>query len=285
MTNTQRNTTVIGVLLTIIIASGYFVTHKLKKEVDSLLIKNKEFTEQIAKFDKLLSMRAKIEADYAELKLMLAQQSKVIAQVDNPAITYNYLLQVLKWMGRNINFDFSLSSNRVSDSSWNEYIISGKSDFRDVSNFIKQLEYQRALLTLEEITIAPNPTDVSDTVSFSLVFKTHFSADGALLDIVQKKDVPAYKPAFVAFRPRIYDNPPDSDIDPSLIRVDKARMIGITESRVFIRDDKGIIHILSVGDRVAYGYLYSINQAQEKVVFKLDQYGSTEDKTFYLEKK
>ncbi len=284
MTNTQRNTTVISSLLAIIIVSGYFITHRLKTQVDVLEKKNTELTEQIAKFDKLLSMKDKIENDYTELKLMLAQQSKVIAQIDSPAITYNYLLRVITWIGRNIDFDFSLSTNKVADSNWNEYILSGKSNFRDVSNFIKQLEFQRALLTLEEITIDTGAVTVTDTVAFSVVFRTHFSPDGTLLDIVQSKSVPDYLPKFVSFRARIYDVPPDTDVDPSLVRIDKAKLMGITESRVFLRDDRGIIHILSVGDRVAYGHLYSIQPAQEKVVFKLSQYGSTEDKTMYLEK-
>jgi hypothetical protein len=187
-------------------------------------------------------------------------------------------------MGKNINFDFSSSANAVAGSNSNEYIISGASNFRDAANFIKQLEYQRALLTLEEITIAANTSTVSDSVTFSIVFRTHISPDGSSLDIIKQKDVSPYNQSFVSFRPRIYDITFDNDVDPSLIRIDKAKMIGITESRVFIRDDRGIIHILSVGDRIAYGYLYSINPSQEKVVFKFNQFGSMEDKTLYLEK-
>jgi len=284
MTNTQRNTTAIGVLLALILTSGFYVTQKSSKQINLLQTKNKEFAAQIVKFDKLLFMRDKIENDYTQLKLMLAQQSKVIAQKDNPAITFNYLLQLLQWMGRNINFDFSLSSNKVAETTWNEYILSGSSTYRDAANFIKQIEYQRALLTIEEVTMATNPAEVSDSVVFSIVFKTHYNTEGTSLDIIQKKDIPAYSPSFVSFRPRIYDIAPYSDIDPSLIKIDKASIIGITESRVFIRDDIGIIHILSVGDHVAYGYLYSINLQQEKVIFKINQYGSTEDKSLYLEK-
>jgi hypothetical protein len=284
MTNTQRNTTVIGVLLALIITVGYVMTHKLQKQLDGVQKKNTELSTQIAKFDKLLSMRDKIESDYAELKLMLANQSKLIALTDNPSITYNYLLQILRWMDRNIDFDFSISSNKVAESQWNEYILSGKSDFRDVATFIKEIEYQRALITIEEVTITADPAMVSDTVSFSVVLKTHFSPDGTPLDIVQKKDVTLYRPSFVSFRPSIYDTPRDTEVDPSLARLDKSKVIGMTETRAFLRDDTGIIRVLSIGDRVAYGYLYAINPKQEKVIFKINQYGSSEDKTLYLEK-
>jgi hypothetical protein len=284
MTNTQRNSTVIGIVLALILGGGYYYTHRLKKEDDLYKGKNKNLKVEIKKLDDMLAQREKIERDYEALKIMIAQQSKILAQTDNPAITYNYLLKLLKWMKRNINFDFSLSAKKAEDASWNEYIISGNSNFLDVANFIKELEYQRPVLTIEEVTIADNQSEVSDTVQFSVVFKTHFSTEGSPLDTVQEKDVPRYSSSFISFRPRIYETPPDTDIDPSLVRIDKALIVGITPTRVFLRDDRGIIHILSVGDRVAYGYLYSIDPKAEKIVFRLNQYGSPEDKTLFIQK-
>ena len=104
------------------------------------------------------------------------------------------------------------------------------------------------------------------------------------MNTLQQKDFPAYTSSFTSFRPKIYDTPPDLDIDPNLIRIDKALIVGITESRAFLRDERGIIHILSIGDRVAYGYLYSIDAKQDKIVFRINQYGSSEDKTLFMQK-
>jgi hypothetical protein len=284
MTNTQRNSTAIGIILVLLVGIGYYYSNRQKKEDEVITAKNKVLKEEIGKLDKMLAQREQIERDYEELKIMIAQQTKVLAQTDNPAITYNYLLKILKWMKRNINFDFSLSSKKTQEAKWNEYIISGNSDFIDVTNFIKELEYQRPVLTIEEVTIAYNQTEVSDTVQFSVVFKTHYSEDGAPMESVEEKDVPLYRSSFVSFRPRIYESPPDTDIDPNLIRIDKALVVGITETRAFIRDDRGIIHILSVGDAVAYGYLYAIDVKQEKLIFRINQYGSTEEKTLFMQK-
>jgi len=284
MTNTQRNSTAIGIILVLVLGIGYYFFHRLKKEDELITGKNKVLTEEIKKLDIMLAMREKIERDFEELKIMISQQSKVLGQTDNPAITYNYLLQLLKWLKRNINFDFSLSSKKAEDASWNEYVISGRSSFIDVTNFVKELEYQRPVLTLEDLTIAENQTEVNDTVQFSVVFKTHYSADGSSIDTIQEKNIGKYTSSFVSFRPKIYDVPPETDIDPSLIRIDKAAIVGITETRAFLRDDRGIIHILSIGDPVAYGYLYSIDPKQEKIVFRINQYGSSEDKTLFMQK-
>lgn len=284
MTNTQRNTTVIGIILVLLVGVGYFITYRLKKQDEQIKGKNTELKTEIAKLDKMLAQKAKIEQEYADLQIMIAQQTKLLAQNDNPAITYNYLLQLLKWMKRNINFDFSLSSKKAEDASWNEYIVQGSSNFLDVANFIKQIEHQRPVLVIDEVTIAENAGVVSDTVQFSLVFKTHYAPTGSSMETVKEKDVPRYSSSFVSFRPRIYENPPETDIDPSLVQIDKALIVGITPTRAFIRDDRGIIHILSIGDRVAYGYLYSIDAKQEKIVFRINQYGSTEDKTLFMQK-
>jgi hypothetical protein len=284
MTNTQRNTTIISIILALVLCTGYYFTHRLTKQDDLLKGKNLTLKTEIAKLDSMLAMREQIEYDYEVLQVMIAQQTKILAQNDTPAITYNYLLQLLKWMKRNINFDFSLSGKKAPDASWNEYIVSGTSNFIDVTNFIKQLEFQRPLLTVDELTIADNAKGVSDTVQFSLVFKTHFSPNGTPVENVQEKNVPRYATSFVSFRPRIYDTPPETDIDPSLVQVDKALIVGITPTRAFLRDDRGIIHILSIGDRVAYGYLYSIDVKQDKLVFRLNQYGSSEDKTLFMQK-
>jgi hypothetical protein len=284
MTNTQRNTTVIGIVLALVVGSGYYVAHRLKKQDDQIKGKNKVLETEIVKLDTMLAQREQIERDYEELQIMIAQQTKVLALTDNPAITYNYLLTVLKWMKRNINFDFSLSAKKAEDASWNEYIVQGTSNFLDVANFIKQLEYQRPVLTIDEVTIADASAAVTDTVQFSIVFKTHFSPNGTPAENVKEKDISRYSSSFVSFRPRIYETPPDTDIDPSLVQIDKALIVGITPTRAFIRDDRGIIHILSIGDRVAYGYLYSIDSKQEKIVFRINQYGSSEDKTLFMQK-
>jgi hypothetical protein len=284
MTNTQRNTTVISIILVLVVGTGYYISSRLKKQDDLIKSKNKGLKTEIAKLDEMLSKRAQIEQEYEELMFMISQQSKLIAQADNPAITYNYLLTLLKWMDRNINFDFSLSDKKGAETNWNEYIISGKADYIAAANLIKSMEYQRPVLTIEEVSFADYESEVSDTVQFSVVFKTHYSPEGTPMSNVEEKDVPSYKSSFVSFRPRIYDRPMDDDVDPSLVRIDKVVIFGITESKVFLRDERGIIHILSVGDPVAYGYVYSINPKLGKIVFRINQYGSTEDKTLFMSK-
>ena len=284
MTNTQRNTTVLSVLLAIIITSGYVTLRRVKQQVGDVRGKNEQFQKENTKFDKMIQMQPQLEKDFMEQRLMLENQSKVIVQGDTPATTYNYLLNVLKWMDTNLNFDFSLSSGTEIGTQWNEYIISCKARFRDAFNFIKQIEYQRAVITVEDVAIASDPSGVSDSVTFSLVIRTQYSLTGSDMNNIKQKDVPPPVSSYPAFRPRVYEANPDTNIDPNLLRLDTASLVGISDTRAFIRDAQGVIHILSVGNPVAYGHLYYIDREQERAVFKTDQFGTVEDKSLFLDK-
>jgi len=285
MTNTQRNTTVLSILVVIIFSTGAILVQNVKKKLSEVQAKNVHLKAEIFKYDKLINMQAKLEKDFAALRLLIAEQSKVLVQTDTPAGTFSYLLKILKWMNTNINFDFAMSKSESVGANWNEYIISGKGEYFKVADLVKQLEYQRALLSLEDVSVTTDPSAVSDTVYFSIVFRTHYTLQGTEIDAINKKNVPPFAPLYALFKPRIWEKPQETLIDPLLIDVDTALLIGITDSRVFMRDTYGIIHIMSVGDKVAYGYLYAIDKSQDKVIFRLNEYGTQEDRTIFLKKK
>ena len=55
------------------------------------------------------------------------------------------------------------------------------------------------------------------------------------------------------------------------------RSIGISESRVFLRDGRGIIRILIRGDKVLWGHLWKIDYRNGLAIFKLNKYGFEEN--------
>jgi hypothetical protein len=284
MTNTQRNTTVLAVLLSILMTTGVIVIQRLNKQQQTFKDLNSKLSTEIFKFNKLIDMKPRLERDFAELRMMLANQSKVIAQTDTPAATYRYLLNILEWTKRNIAFDFSMSKTATSEAQWNEYIISGKADYRDVTNFITNLEYQRALLTLEDVTVSTDEAGASDSVLFSVIFRTHYSGDGTPLETISSKAITKYVSAFAAFNPRIHDVIDDGGDYRGLIKLESSSIVGITESRVFLRDERGIIHVLAKGSPVANGRLYYIDRSLEKAVFRINQYGIEEEITLFMGK-
>jgi hypothetical protein len=221
--------------------------------------------------------------EYEMRKAMVAEQSKVIIREDTPTITYKYLLRMLSWMKRNVIFDFALSDKGQKETTWNEYIISGRSNYRDVVELTRNLEYQRSVLTIEELSIGSDGVAHSDTVSFSMVVRTHFGEGGLDLDEIKPKKMPSATKFYQLFKSRIYNTAIDEeDIDPTLVRVDKCNLIGIVENRIFLRDSQSIIKILTVGDKVAYGKLDSIDAAKGKATFVINKYGIPEEFSLFL---
>jgi hypothetical protein len=281
MTNTRRNTLVLTALLIVLSGTAYSFYRNLHKKATELIDGNRTMQKKIEVLERQISNIDSLKFEYEVRKAMVAEQSKVILATDNPTITYEYMLRLLSWMKRSIIFNFAMSDKGKKDTTWNEYVLSGRSNYRDVVELTKNLEHQRAVITIEELAIGSDNVANSDTVSFSLVFRTHFNDGGAEIESLKPKKMPS-KSFYQLFRSRVYDNPPPMEDDPTLVRTDLATLIGIADNRIFLRDHQGVIRILALRDKVMNGYLYSIDAKKSKAVFMLDKYGIPEEHTLFI---
>ncbi|PKN74551.1 MAG: hypothetical protein CVU49_08045 [Candidatus Cloacimonetes bacterium HGW-Cloacimonetes-2] len=282
MTNTQRNTLVLSILLILLLVFGFAQTRRLRKGTAELDAENKDMQSKITLLEYQLSKIDSLRYEYEIQQQLLAQQSKIIISEDSPSITYEYLLKLLGWMRRQMIFDFAMVDQKSQESGWHEYVISGRSNYLDVLRLTHNIEHQRAVLTVEELTIGTDQVAHSDSVSFSMIVRTHFADGGKPAAELTKKDLPNLYLGYNSFKSRIYDTPPDREYAPGLLRLDRASLMALTESKIFVRDDQRVIKILAVGDPIAGGYLYSIDVAEGKAVFKVDTYGIMENKSLYL---
>jgi len=282
MTNTRRNTVVLSSLLMVIVISTLLYTRHLTKQSKHYKKQNARFSGEIIVLDDQISNIDSLKRQYAIQQEMIAQQSKLILNEDSPTITFNYLLDVLTWMGRDINFDFAISGKPQKNVQWNEYVISGKSHFASLVELVNNIEHQRSLITVEELSIGNDNIAFSDSVSFSMVFRTHYKAGGSDPSSITAKAINGIQANYMLFKSRIFENARSVSEDSRFIDLDKVVLIGLTDNRVFLRDSQGIIRILSIGDRVAFGYLNAINLNEGKAVFRVDTYGVPEDKTLFI---
>lgn len=276
MSNALRNSIILAVLFIFMLGFFLVIHNHLQKEAVLVEKENAKTSATIADLDLQISKKDSLIAAY-ELQLQLqSQQSKLLVGADAANLTYQYLLRILGWMGRYIPFNFALADDNKKQTSYNEYIISGRTNYFDVVHLVKQLEYQRALLTLEDFTIGGDATAASDTVNFSIVFRTHFQEGGPEMASLTRKSFGYPYLGYQLFKPRIYDKTPDRSVDPNLVNISNAVLIGIGDGKAFLRDKQNLIHILSVGDKVAYGYLHEVDLANGRAVFKLDLHGLEE---------
>lgn len=285
MTNTSRNTLVLSILLIIFAGLGFALTHSNQKKANLLKAENIEMEKKIAVLESQISNIDSLMAEYELRKAMVAEQSKLILGEDTPTITYQYLLKLLTWMDRNVIYDFAMSDKGKKETTWNAYVVSGRTNYLNLVEFTKNIEHQRALLTIEDLSIGSDGIANSDTVSFSMILRTHIAEGGLSLRELTPKKIDTRVTKYQLFRSRVWDSQINKDeIDPRLVNLDSSKLIGISDSRVFLRDNQGIIRIINLKDRVLGGYLYSIDVREGTALFKIDKYGIPENQVMNLNK-
>lgn len=287
MTNTSRNSIVLSTLLVMIVSLALVLLHNIVQKLSVLQAENKVTASELARLESQISNIDSLMLEYEIRKAMVAEQSKVILAEDNPTITYQYLLKLLSWQGKDLIYDFALSGKGKDDGKWNNYVISGSSNYMELANFTRFLEHQRALITLEELSIGSDGVANSDTVSFSMVLRTHYVDGGLGISDIRPRRIDTRLSSYQLFRSRIWDNAQFEDEeleDPRLLNIDSSVLIGLAEGRIFVRDDQGVIRILNIRDRVRGGYLYSIDVREGRAVFKVDKYGLIENQILHLNK-
>ncbi|MFA7542966.1 MAG: hypothetical protein WCY84_01215, partial [Candidatus Cloacimonadaceae bacterium] len=148
MTNSARNTLVLSILL---ILSTVFSMMMFRSEMQTLNKKKGEMQavlNEINTLSRLVDSRDSLEAEYARQVAMASSQSKVLMNEDNSIISYDYLIRLLNWLGADIYYDFGMSGKDEKEN-YHEYVISGQTDYMDFVRFVRMMEYQRALLTIE----------------------------------------------------------------------------------------------------------------------------------------
>nr|MDK2851609.1 hypothetical protein [Candidatus Cloacimonadota bacterium] len=282
MTNSSRNTLVLASLLVFTGIVSFGILNRAGQKLQQKQQETQEIQTQIDDFSAMVANREALEKEYQKQMAMASQQSKVILQTDNSAISYDYLLQILKWLNKDLIYDFALSDQT---NEYNEYVISGRSHYMDIVHFVRLLEYQRALLTIEDLTLTADSAAHSDTVSFSMIFRTHYEDDGVPISELGYKSIPRSVASYSLFRPKYTETLPEmSSQDPRLVDIDNSTLIALSEDRAFVRDSRGLIRILTLHDEVLWGYLYKIDHREGAAIFKVNKYGFEENQILYLSK-
>jgi competence protein ComGC len=285
MSNTIRNTIILSVLLVFIITGFLIIRSSILNKTEELDRINTATQATIFELEKQISNIDSLKAEYEFQKQLQAQQSKLIVGEDNTGITYRYLLRMMSWMNRTFPFDFSVSTAPQKDVAYHEYVIGGRTNYLDLIHMVNNIEHQRAVLTIEDLAINADTAARSDSISFSMVLRTHFQDGGPDMASLSAKEIPRPYTGNQAFNARIYETLPKVAIDPELIDITEASLIGMAENRIYLKSGQGIIKSLALGDRVAWGYLYGIDYNAGKAVFRLNKYGIEETHFLYTNDK
>lgn len=283
MTNSARNTLVLSILLVLSSIFSVMIYRSEKQTLNKKKAETQAVLDQINQLSRLVDSRDSLEMEYARQVAMASSQSKVLMNEDNSINSYDYLIRLLNWLGVDIHYDFGMSG-KDEEANFHEYVISGQTNYMDFVRFVRMMEYQRALLTIEDITLSAENA-YSDSVTFSMIFRTHFEESGVPPKEIAYKNIEKPLNSYSLLRPRYTEDLQDTaDADYRLVDLDNSVLIAISEKRVFLRDNRGIVRIVSLGERVRWGYLQKIDYRENLAVFRINKYGFEESQILYLNK-
>ena len=88
MSNSTRNSIVLGAILVLIFALWYWQYNGIRTQTDELLEANRKTLVSIDSLKVELSTIDSLRAEYELQEAMMHQQSKLVIGEDNPAVTY-----------------------------------------------------------------------------------------------------------------------------------------------------------------------------------------------------
>ena len=175
--------------------------------------------------------------------------------------------------GLKFNFNI-LKSDKVDKTPYNSYSLSGNANLYKLYNLISQIETQQMLMTIEQLKLNPitSTPEVADTVNYLIKFNAYYKEDGTNLEDIPFSVNNHRNLYYNPFTPKIHA-PDNSKLIPSLVNIDKARLIAITKNSIFVENENGRVVELSVGDKVNFGYLNKIDKEKEQAIFILNKIG------------
>ncbi len=282
-----RNTLILSVLLILVFVGFLLGNNSSVKKLNEIKTRyennQKQLDELLAAHPDIKDHDRFIEA-LKELEEKVKRESKIIPQKNDPTITYQYLLDICDNFCPELKFDFVYNRlSKVEDIDYYTFTITGTAPVRSFYSFIYQIERQYLLYIIESIKINEKFEDDISTgkVEFTLVLNAYFEETAPELGEVPFRKLKYKNVEYDPFYSRIHAPLPDEE-EAGFLDVNLAGMIGLTPNKVFMKDQLGKIHILELGDRVAYGTLRSINWKEQLAIFQLNEIGITKDKKIYL---
>ena len=223
-------------------------------------------------------------ASLKELEKKVQTESKIIPQKNDPTLTYKYLLDICDNFCPEVKFDFRFTkSGRVENIGYRSYAIFGQDPVRELYTFVRQIESQFMLYVIDSVKLLEDVKDDLSTgkVDFTIMVNAYYEEDSPEVGEVMFRKLKYKQLTYNPFYSRIHGKIPDEEqqrfLDPY-----RATLIGLSPDKVFLKDAEGRIHVLEQGDKIAYGYLHSINWDIQGAVFKLNEVGVTKEKIIYL---
>lgn len=274
-----RNTIILLITLFLILGIGFIYSEfildrKLNNLKDSITLKRNDLN---SKQNINIQFNELNERYKAALEVM-GNYDKILFSSNKPDDVYDFLNRVNAAGGYEINFDYAFSDSSPNiDYGIINSSIAGSGEYRALTDFVNRIEHSQLLNKINNLTISPARQEKELTkVNFSFNLESYYEKTSVFdslnkdVTIALDSDISTFNPIYPLIQPTIPSNVK------GLTDVRASKIIGMTNKKVFLRNQDGRIISLGIGDDVYLGKLISIDSKNKSAIFNLDVGGIEE---------
>ena len=282
-----RNSLILLALLLFVVLVVVITNAQSNRKLKTLQKSNMESKAQLASLKAAnpdMQDQEMFAGNLENLERRVKNESKFISRENTPTSTYKYLLDICDRSCPDLKFDFKYTDNgMVETTMYNSYSIIGEGPLRLLYQFIHQIENQFMLYVIDSImlTSIDSADKPEDYVIFTIDLRAYYEDTAIEMEDIPFRNLKHRTISNNPFIARIHGPMPD-EYELNFVNINTGILIGLTVNKAFMQDDKGKIHVLNVGDKVAYGYLDRIEWNEQSAVFKLNEIGIVEEKVIIL---
>jgi hypothetical protein len=293
----RRNTITIGIALVLLLAIGIFWYSTENKKAKLLQVKQKKLSQQLDGSLEIAKRLEGVEQEYRMIKDRWDFSSKQIIAAEEPSFSLSYLNWLVNKYNVPLEFDFELKNiSTIRDVLSFSFQLRGEGTYNDFYRLIWFLTENPLLYQIETFALKQGRNS-NNLVEFTLNIKGFSSTQK--LDSGPEFSFDSIRPVaqnfqfYDAFKPVVFSSPAQPQrqtnnifrrevpkiipkvIDPGLLNIEEATLQAVANGCAYLKDKKGKLVSLKIGDKVRYGRLQSIDQKKSEVEFLLDQEGSS----------
>lgn len=278
-----RNTLILLIVLTLFVgAGGGYIYYYQKPEIERLQKEVEKTRQTLDEKQQIADRYPALQNQFNEARKFFNNYNKSLYGSSNEDHVYDFLNDINSGSAYT-NFTFSFSdSTEYGQYGTMTMQVTGEGYYRNVNNFIRQIELSKPLNKISGVTVNPiNELESYGKVSFNFTITSFYDRVKLLgdpdLSITNNLLGSIYNPFYPLIR-SIQQN------EQNLVNVEQSSLIALSGNRAFLLDQNGVMQKISEGDEVYLGTLTSIDVNQGSATFRLNKGGIIERLTLQVNK-
>ncbi|MEX0994025.1 MAG: hypothetical protein WD599_00770 [Balneolaceae bacterium] len=275
MSYALRNTIILLLVFTLIAGVGYsYIYFFQERTIDELYEKLGQLEEEFDQMQRTAELYPELQSRFEHSENFVESFDKTLFQTNNPDRIFKFLSEI-NVLTPQVEFNYIFNDSTLQEQyGVIQSSINGDGPYRSVVHFLNRIENSMPIQKINELILSPIQSDggTYGYVSFSFELNSYYDRSDFFdtgeeeLSIVSNLPSRFHNPFF----PLIREIGPNVD---NLVNIENSRLIGISSSRIFLRDQNDRLVNLSVRDPVYLGSLESIDIQEGRATFRLNKGG------------